>query len=88
MQAHKTISSGVTRPLHSELSTNHPYRTRQATSGQIRFGDDYRAGSASFKYRAMVWYSSVPVSVRTGSVATVKKKLKVWIKNNVPNDWG
>ena len=87
LQAQKTITSCVPRPLHSALSTNHPYRTRQASAGQIRFGEDFKAGAASFKYRAMVWYNSVPASVRTGSAATVKKKLKMWVKSNIPIDW-
>ena len=53
LQAHKTINSCVPRPLHSDLSTIHPYRTRQASTGQIRFGEAYKADIASFKYRAM-----------------------------------
>ena len=38
LQAHKTISTGVPRSLHSSISTDHPYRTRSATNGHIRFG--------------------------------------------------
>ena len=88
LQAHKSISTGVPQPLHSSLSTQYPYRTRQASSGHIRFGEGYKGGSASFKYRAMNWYNSVPGSVRQGSLATVKKELKQWVKSNVPIDWG
>ena len=33
-------------------------------------------------------YNSVPVNVRTGSLETVKTKLKKWIRVNVPIDWG
>ena len=44
--------------------------------------------AASFKHRAVHWYNDVPVSVRTGSLATVKNKMKKWIKQNVPLDWG
>ena len=37
----------------------------------------------TFKIRARVMYNQVPVEVRTGSLGTVKKKLKEWIKANV-----
>ena len=40
LQAHKTITSGVPRPLHQALSSQYPYRTRSATSGMILQGDD------------------------------------------------
>ena len=40
----------------------------------------------SFKYRAMKSFNQVPVSVRTGSPATVKRKLKLWVKTNIPID--
>jgi hypothetical protein len=88
LQAHKTISTGVPRSLHSSISTDHPYRTRSATNGQIRFGETFSGGSSSFKLRAMESYNSVPASVRRGSLVTVKRKLKQWVKVNVPLDWG
>ena len=55
-------------------------------------GETFRGDSslviASFKHRADHWYNAVPVSVRTGSLATVKHKLRKWVKQNVPVDWG
>ena len=36
LQAHKTLSTELPRPLHASLCTDHPYRTRGATSGNIR----------------------------------------------------
>ena len=39
LQAHKTITTGLPRPLHAALTTVHPYKTRSATSGNIRLGD-------------------------------------------------
>ena len=92
LQAHKTISSGKPSVLHQSISTHHPYNTRRAAAGLIRFGETFHGDSslidASFKHRAVHWYNTVPVSVRTGTLATVKVKLKKWIRVNVPLDWG
>jgi hypothetical protein len=71
LQAHKTITSGVPRPLHQALSSQYPYRTRSATSGMIRQGDESTATS-SFKYRATQCYNQVPASIRVGSLAVDK----------------
>ena len=87
LQAHKTIRTGQPRPLFHSISTDHPRNTRSAASFQIRFGESFRARS-TFKYRALQWYNSVPATVKTGSLATVKRKLKAWVKSNVPIDWG
>ena len=60
--------------------------------GLIRFGETFRGQSnlvnLSFRHRAVEFYNSVPVHVRTGSNATVKKKLRKWVYQNVPVDWG
>ena len=92
LQAQKTINSGKPASIHDSISTQHPYRTRNAATGQIRFGENFRGESslvqASFKHRAVHCYNAVPTSVRTGSLATVKKKLRKWVKLNVPIDWG
>ena len=92
LQAHKTISSGKPALLHQSISTEYPYRTRRAAAGNIRFGETFSGDSslilASFKHRAVHWYNDVPVSVRTGSQIAVKNKLRKWVKQNVPLDWG
>ena len=75
------------RPLFHSISTDHPRNTRSAANFQIRFGESSRARS-TFKYRALQWYTRVPATVKTGSLATVKRKLKAWVKSNVPIDWG
>ena len=41
---------------------------------------------SSFRYRAMTAYNQVPAKVRTGYQATVKRKLKLWVKTNIPID--
>ena len=87
LQAHKTIRSGQPRPLFNSISTDHPRNTRSAAQGQIRFGEQYTA-TTTFKYRARQWYNGVPASVKQGSQAVVRRKLKTWVKENVPLDWG
>ena len=92
LQAHKTISTGKPSPIYESISTQHPYRTRNATMGHIRFGEGFRGDSsiveASFKHRAVHWYNAVPLSTRTGTMGAVKQKLRKWVKANVPLDWG
>ena len=74
------------------ISTYHPYRTRNATMGRIRYGEtfrgDSRLGEATFKYRAVHWFNQVPTSVYSGGLAAVKHKLRAWVWKNVAVDWG
>ena len=84
LQTHKTLSTGRPRPLYNRISNNFPYLTRGAATGQIRENEDFN--HRSFKYRARKSFNKVPVEVRTGSVQTVKKKLKSWVKENIPID--
>jgi hypothetical protein len=87
LQAYKTIKTGQQRPLFHCISTDHLRNTRSAASGQIRFGKSFRTQS-TFKYRALQWYNRVHANVKIGNILTSKKKLKVWVKENVPLDWG
>ena len=87
LQAHKTVTTGVPRPLFTNFSADNPYRTRSVTQGNIRLKEDYRS-TKTFKYRAMTAYNSLPVDVRTGTQTTVKKKMKMWVAQNIPIDWG
>ena len=86
LQAHKTLATGLPRPLHSSLFTEHPYRTRAAASGNIRLGANI--STDSFRFRAMTSYNAVPEKVKKGSISTVKKNLKQWVLDNVPTGWG
>ena len=82
LQAHKTLKSGLPRPLHASLCTEYPYRTRGATSGLIRLGNN--VSTESFRFRAMNSYNRVPAKVKEGSIPTVKKNLKQWVLKNIP----
>ena len=59
LQAHKTIISGKPSVIHHSISTQHPYNTRRAATGHIRFGETFHGDSsliaASFKHRAVHW---------------------------------
>ena len=85
IQTHKTITTGKPKVLYRSLSNNFPYRTRSAASGQIRENENFSHNI--FKHRARQAYNRIPAEVRTGSLQTVKKNLKRWIKANVPVDY-
>ena len=87
LQAFKTMTTGLPKPLHASLPTDHPYHTRNAAVGNIRFNETFTSTN-TFKYRAMTWYNSVPSSVKTGKLTSVKRKLKIWVRENVAFDWG
>ena len=87
LQAHKTIITGKPRHLHADLTSSYPYRTRSAARGLIRL-EDSTESTKTFKHRAMVSYNRVPGDITTGSLETVKRKLKQWVLNNIALDWG
>ena len=75
----------VQESLYQALSIDYPRQTRNAAHGQIRQDESF-SSQATFKYRAMKFFNSVPQDVRIGSTVTVKRKLKQWIKTNIPID--
>ena len=79
LQVHKTMTTGQPRPLHASQPTDHPYMTRNAAAGNIRYGENMTS-TKTFKYRAMAWYNPIPTEVKTGTIQTVKGKLKAWVK--------
>ena len=62
------------------------YRTRNVTTDNIKLEEGYKS-TRTFKYRASVFYNSVPIEVKTGNLASVKRKLRKWVLQNVPHDW-
>ena len=92
MQAYKTIRTGKPSEIFESISTQHPYRTRNATDGKIRYGESFQGGSrltgTSFKHRAVHFYNQVPPAVYSGSLLVVKHKLRQWVRKNVAIDWG
>ena len=89
LQVHKVIKAGKPLYLSSKLVTDHPYPTRQASSGGIRHTADNTGLSSlaqkSFFGRAPKSYNSIPTEIKTAvSIAVFKRKLRVWIHQNTP----
>ena len=77
--------------LAAKMNTTHPIETRQATSGCIRFGEQFSANQnpiqKSFCNRATHQYNSIPASIRTvKSMPLFKSRLRKWIETNIPID--
>ena len=88
LQVHKVVVSGKPDHLSKKFSTDHPYRTRQATGGGLRFGEEYDATSGlshgNFCYRGTVNYNRIPAHIRKAkSVQTFKFKLKQWVSTDI-----
>ena len=50
--AHNIITTGIPRNIHANIVSEYPYRTRQATGGNIRF-DGSVIGEKTFKFQAI-----------------------------------
>ena len=91
LSAHKTVTSRKPLYMHNAMSTAHPLRTRQATGGQIRLGQNFDSKQGlihdSFRYRAAKDYNSIPAAIRSiRYLPSFKKKLKQWVRSNIPID--
>ena len=93
LSAHKTVTSGKPLYMNNAMSTAsaHPLRTRQATVGQIRLGQNFESKQGllydSFRYRAAKDYNNIPVTMRSIIyLRSFKKKLKQWVRSNIPID--
>jgi hypothetical protein len=89
--AHKIVMTGAPYYLAQKMSTDHPYQTRQATFGGIRFGEAFHSTQSrtqnSFRYRSTLQYNSIPAELRTISyLPRFKTKLKLWVASNIPLD--
>jgi hypothetical protein len=73
---------------YSSSHTRHgTYRGRIVqlnVDGENTFDDNL----CDIEHRAVHWFNAVPVSVRTGILAAVKTKLRKWVRQNVPIDFG
>ena len=88
---HKIATTGSPLYLASRMSTEHPRRTRQATTGCIRYGENFTANQSliqkSFCHRAIGDYNSIPADIRVlQNMQTFKVKLKKWVEMNIPVD--
>jgi hypothetical protein len=77
--------------LYNKMNHSHPYETRQATEGGIRFAEQFGVKSNlsrnSFCCGGTLDYNRLPVDVRAAkSIKVFKYKLKKWVKSNIPVD--
>ena len=89
--AHKIVTSGSPLYLAQKMSTYHPYRTRQGSTGSIRFAENFTYKSTraqhSFCYQTTIQYNSIPAEIRAAtSLPMFKSKLKIWVASNIPID--
>ena len=85
----KIRKTGLPVYFDSVINAQFPYMTRQAASGGIRYSEDHVRRRAlthrGYRYRATVQYNQIPGEIRGSKTdQTFKKKLRVWIKANVP----
>ena len=81
--AHKIIKSKISLYLHRKMSISHPYQTRQATDGAIRFGEQFEGRSSlagnSFCYSGTVAYNMIPAELRAAkTIQNFKHRLRKW----------
>ena len=77
IMTHKIMNTGVPRNIYATLVSEFPYRTRQATNGDIRIGgnDNFRNGK-SFKNNARIIYNQIPANIRSKKISAFKKEIK------------
>ena len=78
------MSTEKPRVLYQSLSSVYPYETRSSAAGLIRENQDF--SQKGFRYRARQIFNQVPAEIKEGTIQTVKKKLKKWVKQNIPID--
>jgi hypothetical protein len=88
LMTHKILKTCSPLYLKDILDTDFPYRTRQATTGAIRYGEDHHSrlslNHSSFRFRATLEYNRIPGNIRSSnSLQTFKTKLRSWVKINI-----
>ena len=91
LSTYKVLDSQKPLYLSSKLVRDHPYRTRLASSGGLRYKEGHGVDSSlthkSFINRAIRDFNSIPADLKTTkTLNNFKKKLKIWIKSNIPID--
>ena len=91
LTTHKIVKSGTPVYLNQKMRTEHPYSTRQAAGGGVRFGETFGGQSGlihdSFCYSCAIDYNRIPSYIRSPqNMNTFKLKLKQWISTNIPMD--
>ena len=63
------MTTKLPRNIYETMSADHPYRTRQAAQGEIRYAVNFGSQSSSltertFKYQARKFYNQIPGEMR------------------------
>ena len=68
------------------MRSDHPYNTRQGAGGAIRLTGSYNTQvENSLIRRAAKDFNDIPTEIRASRTLPVfKRKLKTWIKTNIP----
>ena len=88
--AHNIMTTGLPRNLHATIAMEHPYRTRQAAAGGIRFTGGHQVGvnysslsEKTFKFQARKFYNQLPGEIRQLGKKKFKKEVRKWILKNI-----
>ena len=81
--AHGIVKSGVPRNINANFALVHPYRTRQASAGGIRFIEN-KFSEKTFKFQARKYYNLIPKEMRDQGKIQFKNSAKKWVKENIP----
>ena len=84
----KTIKTTFPKYIFDKLATEFPYNTRLAQSDSVRMGSKFKSKleltEKSFMNRATVSFNQLPTELRQiPKIEAFKKKLKVWVLENV-----
>ena len=84
IMAHKIVLTNTPYHLATKMTPTHPRRTRQSTSGCIRYGENLAANQATiqtgFCHRTTLQYNTIPATLRAvKSMAIFKTQLKKWV---------
>ena len=85
IMTHKIMKTRVPRNIYAKLASEFPYRTRQATQGNIRMGGNEKfRNDKSFKNNSRIIYNQIPAVIRSKEISAFKKEIKKWVKKNIP----
>ena len=81
--AHGIVMSGVPLNINASFSLQHPYRTRQASTGRIRFTEK-SVSEKTFRFQARKYYNLIPSELREKGQLQFKRLIKKWVRDNIP----
>ena len=84
---HKTAMTGNPVYVFDKFATETHHNTRRKVKFSENFSGRSERTKSSFCYRGATLYNQLPIEImRTTSSISFKKKLKTWLRNNIPVD--